>query len=658
MSRFYEFDSFRINPEKRLLWRGEETVALKPKTFDTLLFLIENSGKTVSKDELVRAVWNGAAVTDDSLTKQISLLRKILDDTPQAHRFIITVPGVGYKFIGDVREVQTNNPNAGVAEVEPSAAKNANVTAFITTDAENSRNGKADFSPPENEQNFTARNGVARKKIGRRHNWRTIAAAVVFLFVSAATIYFWQRFYETKSAPLGVRSIAVLPFKTIGQDAETDGLKIGMADALITRLTRVEQINVLPTSRVSRFDKLDGDTLAAGRQLGVDAVLEGRIQRDGERLRVTAQLVKTSDGKTLWAENYEENFAGIFDVQTAVARKIAETLALELSDAEKRALMKRYTSSAEAYRLYLEAKYLHNKRAGGEARVLMQKNYQRAIELDPKFALAYVGLADMQTETPSRENYQKARILAEQALAIDDQLAEAHESLGFTLWRGEFAWSEAERHFRRAVELDPNSLPSVQSLAMILAWQNRFDEARQAVEAVPLKPDAPTAAEIAVSFYSRDYDRTIELALQRLEKRPNDVNALSFLAPAYTEKAMHAEAIEAAEKYAAFDHVVEQGGLIYLGFAYARAGEIEKAREILRRIEGQNAPPASAQINGALAFLLGALGERDKAFARLEKSIEAREFWAFTLKANPQFESLRGDSRFDELLSRMNLKEN
>lgn len=645
MPHFYEFDSFRVDSEKRLLWRGDETISLKPKTFDTLLVLLKKSGKIVTKEDLVREVWNGAAIGDDNLTQHVSRLRKILGENPKSHRFIVTLPGVGYKFIADVCETPNAEDNGFVRETgEGSPAEIEIINENQNRDSANDGNS----STSKNNLLDTLR----KRPVSPKH-----PAAVLLAIVGAALFFGWQLFSGKKSngGGLDITSIAVLPFKIINADADSEGLKIGMADALITRLARLERIKIVPTSRVAHFDKDDQNSIAAGRELGVDAVLESRIQKNGERLRVTAQLIKIANGKTLWAENYEEDFSDIFDVQTAVARKVAETLALELSGDEERALMKRYTSSAEAYRLYLEATYLWQRRSGSEARVLMQKNYQRAIELDPNFALAYVGLANMQTEIPSRENYQKARVLAEQALAIDETLGEAHESVGFALWRGEMNWAKAETYFRRALELSPNSPDARQSLAMLLAWQNRFDEAFALIDAYPSKSNVPTSAEIALHFYSRNYDKTIELANLRLEKKPNDVNALSFLSPTYTEKAMHAEAIATAERYMTFDHVVEQGSLPYLGFAYARAGQTDKAREIRRQIASQNALP-SAQINGSLAFLLGALGEKEEAFVRLEKAIEAREFWAFTLKVSPQFDSLRDDPRFDEMLARVNLQ--
>ena len=656
MPHYFEFDSFRVDAEQRLLWRDGEPVALEPKTFETLLVLLKHQGEVLGKDELMDEIWQDVEVGEDSLSQQISRLRKSLGEKRKVHRFIVTVPGVGYKFVAQVREVEMpNNENSLVAQnVESSLSEknNGENTPDFRPKAKIAADGNGRIAPITMAH---IEQPAAPKAVSQRFrkffDWRILAVAVLVSAVIGAVVYFRQQPRTTNA--LGVNSIAVLPFKTIGDEQSNESLKMGMTDALITRLSRIEKIKVSPSSSVARFNKPDQDPIAAGRELGVDTVLEGRVQQNGDRLRVTAQLIRTNDDKVLWSEIFDNEFADIFDVQHSISHKIAEALSLELSDEEKHTLMKRYTTSAEAYRLFLDANYLWQRRADGEARAVARKNYQRAIELDPKFALAYVGLANMQVDEPDPESYRKMRTLAEQALEIDPTLGEAHEALGFALWRGEGNWAEAAPHFKRAIELSPNDRESYHSYSMILAGQGKFDEALAVLDSMPNKPDYPLAYKIAVLYFARDYDKTIELCQERLAKKPNDIGALSYLAPAYSEKGMHAEAIRTAEQYANFDRLAGAGALVYLGFAYAKAGQKEKAREIVRQMTRGNAPPA-AQLHGALAMLYGEIEERDKAFEHLEKSIERREWWAFTLKVAPYWDSLRDDARFDEMLRRIN----
>ena len=318
--------------------------------------------------------------------------------------------------------------------------------------------------------------------------------------------------------------------------------------------------------------------------------------------------------------------------------------------------MKRYTTSAEAYRLYLDAFYLRNKRSGSEALILAQKNYKRAIELDPNFALAYVGLADLEVFSPSRQSYERMKFLARKAIEIDESLGEAHETYGFAVWRGDWNWREAEIHFRRAIELSPHSFAAYGSLAMLLSGQGRFDEAVKTLDSQNPPGLGTKPHKIAVYFFSRDYEMVIKESEEILSQSPNDITTLSYLAPAYSYQGRHAEAIKTAERYISLDETADVGSLAYLGLAYIKAGQTEKCKEILQRMLKKDVPDA-AQIHGILAMVYGELGEKDKAFEHIEKSIENREFWAFTLKVAPYFDSLRDDSRFEEMLKKINLAE-
>lgn len=649
MNHFYEFAAFRVEMEKRLLWKDGKAIRLKPKTFDTLVFLLENRNKVVTKDEMVGEVWNGMAVSDDSLTQQISQLRKILDDGE--HQLIATVSGIGYEFAAEVREVKPSaNNDLLVADSNGnlSAAEKAKLDESKTASEIYIQNFKAD-------EKTDAHHPKSFLNKFNRADWRvwTVIFAIVFIGVSAVFLWRWQK--AENNSGLGVRRIAVLPFKAVIETDEINALKQGMTDALITRLSRIEKITVLPTSLVAQYNQPNQDPLVAAKELNVDAVLEGRIQKEGERISVTAQLIRSYDGKVLWSEVFLNDFTDIFDVQHSIAYKVAEALSLELSDEEKRAIMKRHTTSTEAYRLYLEG-YFFFRRRTADGKLQAQKNFQQAIEIDPNFALAYTGLALLyleQSNISPKDAYKKSEIYARQALKIDPELAEANALLGFALWRGEWNWKDAEQNFKRAVELKPNSTYVYNWYAMLLSATGKHNEALVVLDNAPNFDDGK--ANLTVYNFARDYERCIEVATERLLKNPNSVVRISTLSMCYAGKRMFPEAIEAAEKAVALEELVQPNMLAILGSIYAQAGKIEKAREIQRKLEQM--PETTANIYGAKAVMYAALGEKDQAFSMLKKSIEQREWWGYTLKVYVFWDSLRDDARFEEMLGRVNLAE-
>ena len=654
MNDFYEFEDFRVDAEKRLLWKDGDSVSIKPKTFETLLALLKSKNEISTKDDLIKQIWNGDAVSDDSLTQQISQLRKVLGDPADNYNFIVTVSGIGYKFVADVRQIQSANGNGN---------RSVSLDLTETEKAETSKGEKTDNNffglekqneleekPEKNRNNqqksdyFTAGN----KKI-------LLFAFTAFLAIGLTAVFIWQNYKTVEpTTALGVKRIAVLPFRAEAENDETQALKNGMTDSLVTRLSRIEKLIVLPSALTAGYENSGKNSLDFGKQIGADAVLDGMIRKNDGQIIVNIQLIRISDGKVVWAESFQNEFTDILEVQRLIAYKIAEALSLELSDEETRALMKRYTTSAEAYRLFLDATYIQNGRKGKEARVLAELNYEKAIRLDPNFALAYVYLANLQLHSPSPKAYLKMKILSEQALDIDPDLGDAYGTLGFAVWRGDWNWKDSEKYLKKAVELSPNDIGAYGTYSMILAGQGKFEEALNVIRSEKSDSEITLGYQAAIHFLNHDFDKTIEICLEKLKTNPKSITALSYLAPAYSEKGMHDEAIKTAEKYAALDETADAGSFVYLGYAYIKAGQIEKGKEILQRMSDKNAPD-SAQIHGALAMLYGAFGEKDKAFEHLEKSIENREWWAFTLKVAPYYDSLRNDSRYLEMLEMVNL---
>jgi TolB-like protein/Tfp pilus assembly protein PilF len=454
----------------------------------------------------------------------------------------------------------------------------------------------------------------------------------------------------------GRPSIAVLPFKHIGS-GEDEYLGLGMTDALITRLSNVRQVIVRPTNAVRKYQEAL-DPIAAGKELRVESVLDGSIQRSGQRIRVTVQLVNVADGASLWAEKFDEQFTDIFEVEDSISEQVAKALTLQLTREEKEQLVKHPTQNTEAYQAYLRGRYFWSKRTPESFKKALDY-FQQAIEIDPNYALAYCGLADYYiwvsgfNLVPPKEYLVKAEEAALKALHLDETLSEAHTSLGHhkvLTWD----WLGAEKAFKRAIELNPNNADAHYRNAVYLQVFGCFDEAisenRKALEIDPLSIGF---VGLGISFYfARHYDRAIEHLSDILEINPNFGAAHFYLGLAYEQKKMHDEAITEFKKTTSLlGNELEV--LAYIAHTFAasgRHGEAQKTLdELLELSQHRFVEPYF------IALIYTALDEKDQAFAWLEKGYEEHFGTMGALKVDPMFDSLRDDPRFENLLQRMGL---
>jgi TolB-like protein/Flp pilus assembly protein TadD len=492
---------------------------------------------------------------------------------------------------------------------------------------------------------------------------RRIVVPVVLLVLAlavavAAYVGMAMRAAPANAGPV-VTSLAVLPFQPLGDTARDEALELGMTDALITRLENVGQIRVRPTSAVLKYADTPPDMEAAGRELRVDALLEGKIQRAGDRIRVTVHLLRVRDGASLWAETFDEQFTNIFAVQDSISRQVARALPLTLSSDEAKGLTRRDTNSAQAYQLYLKGRYFSSGR-GQDALRKAVDYFEQAVKRDPTYALAYGGLADSfaswanSTVIPSREAYLKAKAAALKGLELDARLADAHTALGVVSLFYDWDWPAAERAFTRAIALEPDNARSHRRYALGLMWMGRFDEAiRESYRAVELAPvDLEINANVAlVLYFARRYDEAILEAHKTLEMDRHFSQAHRTVARASVEKGLYEQAI------AAFHQAIASGGIqlqkAELGHAYALSGQRHEALKIRSELtdlaERQYVSPYD------MALLHVGLGENDQAFDWLEKSFAERERWMVTLKVAPALDPLRTDARFADLIRRVGL---
>ncbi|MFY9607375.1 MAG: tetratricopeptide repeat protein [Blastocatellia bacterium] len=457
-----------------------------------------------------------------------------------------------------------------------------------------------------------------------------------------------------------IRSIAVLPFKPLVTDCRDEMLELGIADTLITKLTCLEKIIIRPTSAVRKYSALDQDPLAAGREQQVDAVLESSIQRNGERIRVTARLVRVEDGSLLWAEKLDEKFTDIFAVQDSISEKVAGSLALKLTGEEKKLLTKRYTQNTDAYRFYLKGRYHWNKRTHAGLEKALE-HFQQAIVKDPNYALAYSGLADcynLQTiysGIPPKEAYPPAEAAAIKALELDPTLAEPHSSLACFKLSFEYDWIAADVEYKRAIELDPNLTAARAVYAKFLSTMGRQDEAFTEIKrAHDRDPASPLVNWVLgeLLHYARQNDQAIEQLLRTLKMDPNILPVQVFLGRAYEQKGMYKEAI------AEFQRAVDLSGndlrvIANLGHAYAVSGRRDKAQQVLAESKRQSKRRYISPFMIAIVHV--GLDEKDQAFQWLEKAYDDRSVWMVFLKVDPRLDSLRSDPRFVGLLQRMGL---
>ena len=457
-----------------------------------------------------------------------------------------------------------------------------------------------------------------------------------------------------------LKAIAVLPFKPISKEGRDEYLELGMADALITRLSNIKQVVVRPTSAARRYMELETDPVIAGREMRVEAVLEGNIQRLTDRIRVTTRLVRVEDGSALWAGTFDERFTDIFAVQDSISEKVAAALALKLTGEEKERLAKRYTENTGAYHLYLKGRYYWNKRATDALRKSIDCFYQ-AIEIDPNYALAYSGLADAYTflgdvgitAMSPREAFVKGRGAATKALKIDDELAEAHASLGH-LNMHNFQWADASRELRRAIELKPNYATTHQWYAFYLIFTGAADEAlKEIAHAQWLDPlSQPINADVAeLYFYAGQCDRAIEQYRKTLEIDPQYHRAHLNLGRVYEHLGMRREAFEEFEAAQASFDCPEI--LAAHAHAHATFGNRAEALRLLAKL-GEIAKRDYVSPYDMAVIHVG-LGELDRAFEWLDRGYEERSGWMIYVTVDPQLAPLRSDARYKELVRRIGL---
>ena len=641
---FYEFGEFTIDSVERVLLREGEPVPLTSKVFDLLLLLVENNGHVVEKEKLMKEIWPDTFVEEGNLTQNISLLRKVLSD--ERHRYIQTIPRRGYRFVGHVHEVSDESE---LIIEEHSVARVV---------VEEQRTNVPATGLPASGGALTANEQVIARRRGRGHT-PLLLLTLAGLATAIAFFSFSNRQKQSGSlAPSsGVRSIAVLPFQTLTSDTTDEFLGLGITDALISKLSGIGELKIRPTSAVRKFSGHERNATTIGNELGVDSVLDGNVQRDGETLRVSVQLIDVREGRTLWASTFDEKSTNIFSVEDAISMHVAQAMTVKLTEDERTRLGKHFTIDPAAHELYLQGRFYLNKFTEDGTK-LARKYFEQAIAKDPHYALAYSGLAESyafgEIGLPPEEAFPKARDAATRALDLDETLGGAHAVLAQVGFLWDWNWPAAEKEFKRAIELTPGDPEIHHMYAHYLGAMGRFSDAlaesQRLLEIDPLSPASRNHLGWHY-LYAHEFDKAIEQYKLVLAVDPNFAEAHRQLGEAYAEKGRFDDSV--AETLRRFELIGRGDKVPELKKAYSAfgwRGFWQKRLEFLRERSKLTYIAASD-----FAYIYVFLKDKSRALDMLERAFREHDHDLVYLKVYYVWDSLRSEPRFQELLRRMRL---
>ena len=638
------------------LWAGElrkkgVRVRLQEQPLQVLAVLLEQPGHVVTREELKHKLWAGTIVDfDHSINTTINKLREALGDSADTPRFIETLPRRGYRFIYPVNGaliVDTSVPVNDVPAATTTAAVNGAPTLAITV-------------PGGLEDTSKVRDPAA--SWWRRHR----AAGVVIFALLVALPLLGLNVGGLRDQMVGgpgaghVTSIAVLPLKNLSGDPQQDYFADGMTEALITELGKIGALQVLSYQSMVSYRQSAKPLRQIAQELKVEAILEGAVLHSGERVRITANLIQVSPERHLWAETYEFNLRDVLTVQGEVARDMATRIRVKVTPREQTRLTTSRRVDAEAYEAYLLGRAHLSKTPTRASWTSAKEYFEKAIDKDPGYAAAYAALAELHIRhrgltRDSSDARIQARQWGEKALKLDDTLAEAHAMLARSAQQ-DWDWPGAEREFRRAIELNPSYALARIWYAMYLYAMQRFEEAaveaRRAQQLDPASSLVNTWAGAAYFFVGRSADAMASWQ-KTLELDPNYADASLAIARTYVTQGKHQQAIEGLRKALLLNerHPLLLGALAH---AYARDGQRDEALKLVSELTQIEAEERRSTPFGIIWAYAG-LGDKDRAFACLERAYQDRVGRLVWLNVDPLLEPLRSDSRFRDLARRVGL---
>jgi TolB-like protein/DNA-binding winged helix-turn-helix (wHTH) protein len=614
------------------LRRGGAVLKLEKNPMELLILLVERRDQLVGREEIIRRLWGKDVFldTEQGVNTAIRKIRLILGDDPNEPRFLQTVVGKGYRFVGPITVIAADPPVA-----RPSAPATSLAPA-----AEDGASQPSRTKP------------VPRWKVG---------AALAVLTVLGVSIIAFRYLNLSRWLPRApVHSIAVLPLKNLSGDPADEYFAEGMTDELITDLAKISALRVSSFTSISKYKTTSKPLPQIARELQVDGIVEGSVLRSGDRLRITAQLIYAPNDQHLWAEEYQRYVRDVIDLQHEVAREIAEQVRVTLTPNERTRLATAGAVDPLAYDKYLRGRSYWNQR--NEASLLKAiDQFNQAIEADAGYAPAYSGLADCYTALgylsylDPLDAFPRARDAATKALELDPSLAEAHASLAYYNFYHAWNWPEAEREFKKAIELNPNYAIAHDWYSYFLVAMGRFDEAwKEATRAHELDPlSVGISTDLGFNYYyRRDYDAAISQLRGTLSTSPQFPLAHLWLGRAYQQKGMYPEAIDEFNKTDAAlpGWVVTIAGM---GNAFGEWGHRADAEHVLVSL---NELARSKYVTPyGVALVYAGLGDKNQAFAWLNKALQGRSHWLVWLDRDPRWKGIRSDPRFADLVKGVGL---
>jgi TolB-like protein/DNA-binding winged helix-turn-helix (wHTH) protein/Tfp pilus assembly protein PilF len=671
----YEFGPFCLNASERLLLRDGKPVPLAPKVFDTLVVLVENGSRLVSKDDLMSTLWPDTFVEEGTLTRNISDLRKTLGESAGGERYIETVPRHGYRFVAPLKQLSGEAPPLIVEKHSRSrivALEHHEKDSWTDNDVESvdwinqpiaktsARNHLAAQPGAIQDSTLTSANTavVAPASAGRvarpkhRVALLTVTAAAAVIALAVASVIIYRRAVAPAASTTPIRSIAVLPLENLSGDPAQEYFADGMTEAFISNLAQIRALKVISRTSVMRYKGVRRPLTEVARELNVDAVIEGSVQRSGGRVRVTAQLIHAATDVHLWAREYERDLTDVLKLQSEVARAVAAEIRVQVTPDERERLAYAPSIDPQAHEAYLLGRH-HLSKTNAQDRKRAVEYFEKAIQISGDYAAAYAGLSSAWVQRgifeakDFKEVEAAAREAALRAIGLDDQIAEAHTALADIKYEFDWDWKGADEEMKRALELNPGSHDVHLDYGHLLMALGRHDEAiREGRSAEQLDPvSSRTQSALGRFLYrARKYEEAVPHLERAVDLEPRNVQAHSRLAEVYAQLGRYSESISHFEK---IRELTGENGNPNAGLArvYAMMGRKREARQLLNGLKAQS-------IIIAPAFV--ALGDKDEAFRILGKAVDEHNSFLVYLKEDPPFDDLHSDPRWKVLLRRMN----
>src|SRR5580658_361144 len=631
--RVLRFDSFELDVRAAELRKSGIKLRLQGQPIQVLATLLNRAGELVTREELRDQVWPAETFVDfdHSLHNSIARLREALGDSPGTPRYIETLPRRGYRFIGTVERV-------GVEE------------APLPVPTEPSPSWEAPVVPVRSRRRaiFIA---------------SAIAALLTMAAVAAVLVLIPTLSHRAAATP-AVRSIAVLPLDNFSGDPAQEYFADGMTDELITDLAKIGTLRVISRTSVMRYKGTKKGLPEIARELNVDGVIEGSVMRSGQRVRITAQLLYGPTDKHLWAETYERDLGDVLSLQSEVAQAIALQVRAQVTPQQQARFGATRAVNPEAYDAYSKGRYhLWNNFTMAQSLNTAKTYFEEAVRKDSGFALAHTGLADAYLylaifrHVSPESSYRPAEEAVRQALTLDDSIGEAHDTLAVLSWRYNWDWDATERELNQAIALAPSYSCAHEDRAEYMAFRGRRSEAEAEVaKSLELDTSVNSAlTEAAVRYQLRDFDQLVDVSSRGLALNPNEWFEHFYLGVGYEGTGKRLEAISEYQKAVELSGG-DQDATVALAHAYAGVGRSAETRKILRDLEEKSTNVYVSPY--LLATLYAALGDKDTAFKVLEQAYREKSLdLSWYLKDDLRIDNLRSDPRYQNLLSRVGLKD-